>query len=156
MENQWNLIESLQEKEYMIIDIFPKQVHKDIYFEVEKFYMKKYLKTFAKKTSRIIMQIMCYFDLEIYLTEFPKKKKNHKYASLIDMDLASLKLSKIDKIVHFVICDDISSLAIIAPDCPFLISIDGGFQVTLYNLSGEHIDLIKKIVEKENLYFRKP
>ena len=156
MGNQWDLIESLQEKECMIIDVFPKQINKDIYFEVEKFYRKKYLKAFAKKMSRIIMQIMCHFDLEIYLTEFPDKKKNHKYASLVDIDLASLKLSEIDKILHFVICDDISSLAMLAPDCPFLISIDGGFQVSLYNISGEHIDLIRKIVEKENLYFRKP
>ena len=156
MGNQWDLIESLQEKECMIIDVFPKQIHKDIYFEVEKFYMKKYLKPFAKKMSRIIMQIMCYFDLEIYFTEFPEEQTNGKYASLINTDLTSLKLNEINKIIHCVICDEISSLKIVIPDCSFLISIDGGFQVSLYNISGEYLDLIRKIVEKENLYFRKP
>jgi len=156
MGNQWDLIESLQEKEFMIIDVFPKQVQKNIYFEVENFYMKKYLKDFAKKTSRIIMQIMCYFDLEIYFTEFSEEQINDKYALLIGTDLASLKLKKLNKIIHCVICDEISSLKIVVPDCSFLISIDGGFQISLYNVSGEHIDLIKKIVEKENLYLRKP
>lgn len=156
MEDKWNLIESLQEKEYMIIDVFPKQIQKEIYFEVEQIYLKKYLKDFAEKISRIIMQIMCYFDVEIYFTEFPEVLINDKYSSLIDTDLASLKLKKLNKIIHFVVCEGITSLQIVVPDCSFLISIYGEFQVVVYNVSGDNLDLIKKIVEKENLYFRKP
>lgn len=156
MKSNYDLIETLQEMDYFIIDIFPKVINRNCFFEIEKYYLKFHLEEFSDKIFRIIMQCMCYFDLEIYFSEFSDGLKNHKYAPLFDTNLANLKLKKLKKIVHCVICDEVSSLEVVIPAYSFLLSISGQFQVSLHNLPDEHLDLVRQIVEKENLYFRKP
>ncbi len=78
-----------------------------------------------------------------------------KYASLAYTNIADIALNKICNIIQYVIKHDVSSLEILVPSYEVEISIGGGFNTVIYNVSGEHLELIKSLVEHEQLYFRK-
>lgn len=155
MENVFDKIENLQEQDYYVIDIFHKNIDGHRFFELEKVYLKNYINEFAKKICKIVMQIISKYEVEIYLTEFPDGTSD-EYAELAYQNIADKKLSQLYEIVEYVILNNISSVQILIPEYNFLFSVDGEFQVIVYNVVDKHMEFIREIVEKEGLYFYQP
>lgn len=149
------LIDELHEKPAFCFDIFPKKVESERYFEIEKFFIGKYLEQYAENISQIIVQLYGYYELEIYLTELTGKTNEFpELRNLVWKNLANMKLGELCEIIKTVICTDIASVEILVPKYEFEISIGGFFNTAVFNIHGEHQELLKKIVENKQLYFR--
>lgn len=156
MENVYDKIENMQEQDYFVVDIFHNNIEGNRFFELEKFYLKNYLDEFEKKLCKIVAQIICKYEVEIYLTEFPDDTKKSEYVKLVGKNIADMKLEDIISIVAYVIKNDISSVQILVPEYNFLFSINGEFQVSVYNIVNKQKEFVTEIVEKEGLYFYQP
>lgn len=92
-----------------------------------------------------------YYDAQIYLTE------SYKIQSLypIGQNIRNQSLFKIAEIISYIIENDTSSVQVIFNTSPyFLISINGGFSIAVYNTSEEQRQLLNALVTQENLFFR--
>ena len=63
-------------------------------------------------------------------------------------------MQEIHKIISYIIKNDISSAQIIFPEKNILVSIDGGFSVTIYGKNDEVLKLVEKLVKQENLFLK--
>ena len=62
-----DIIDSLQDKHYWLIDILPKQVPAGSagqYFKVERFLLSR-LDEISRKFARILIMLNCYYDLQV-------------------------------------------------------------------------------------------
>ena len=62
-----DIIDSLQDKHYWLIDILPKQVPAGSagqYFKVERFLLSR-LDEISRKFARILIRLNCYYDLQV-------------------------------------------------------------------------------------------
>ncbi len=155
MEKILEFIEILQSSEsYYYIDCLPEKISSDRYFELEEYLMINYLDDFSQKICRIIMKMITYYDAEIYLTEFPEEKSRFKFYEYEYKNIRSKSLQEIHKIISYIIKNDISSAQIIFPEKNILVSIDGGFSVTIYGKNDEVLKLVEKLVKQENLFLK--
>jgi hypothetical protein len=150
-----NLIEELQSKnQYYIITPFSKTYGK--YFdELEEYLLKFYLDDYSNKICRIIMKVICYYDAEIYLTEFPIEKEGLNFVGLEYQNLRTQSLEKLHEIISYVIKRDVSSVEIVFPKEKSLISVSGHFQVVVYGDKSEFLKLVKDLSNAEGLFFKK-
>lgn len=145
-------IEELQESNNCyIIDYLPTTMLGKQYFEIEKFFLKNYIHEFSKKIVNIVIKLIGYYDASIYLTE------SYKIQSLypIEKNIRNKSLFEIAKIISHIIEEDISSVQIVFGTSPYaLISIGGGFSVSIYNANEEQLQLLDALVTQENLFLR--
>lgn len=62
-----DIIESLLEKPYWLIDVLPKQVPADSagqYFKVEQYFLA-HLDTLGRKFLEVLLKLNCYYDLQV-------------------------------------------------------------------------------------------
>lgn len=148
------IIDNLHEKQAYCIDIFPCTIKSEKFFEVEEVFLKRNLKQYVKKICNIILILWGIYDMEIYLTEFPSNSQYKKYASLAYQNIVDIGLDRLCKIIEYIIKHDVSSVEILVPSHEFEISICGEFNTTIYNISGEDLELIQSLVEQQQLYIR--
>lgn len=138
-------IDKLVEKECFIIDFLPKTVpvtSKGYFFEVEDYLLnnKNHNKFYKKKFERIILKLMCYYNVKIYyLDKLIEKPKPKLIKKLIDDLKNNLK------------CD----LNLIFNDEFLLVVKEQTLFLEFYNLSEEVMDLLDKISLSEGMFFRK-
>lgn len=157
MEKINEKIENLLESEYYIIDIFPKRITKNIYFEIEEYFINHYLSEYAEKISKIIIILLSYYDFEYYVVELPEEvddayKQYKKYSGQYFSDIS---ITEISDLIQTFIKSDISTLQIINVKEDFMISVNGNFSTVIFNLNKEQESFIKQIVLNEELYLRK-
>ena len=102
------------------------------------------------------MKILGYYPAQIYLTEFPDQSDNN-FMSLypVGKDIRNIPLTELDKIISYVIINDVSSVQILFGDAEkSLISINGGFSIDIYNISEKELKLFNILIEQENLFLR--
>jgi len=151
------IIESLHDdEEWYVIDYLPVTMVNPIYFDIEEYFMRTYLKNFAKKISRIIIKLIGYYPVQICLTEFPKKRKDPlKKLYPIEKNLWKMPFAELDKILTHVIINDISSVQIVFGNNPYsLISVTGGFSVTAFRFKDEQLNILERLVKQEGLFLR--
>lgn len=140
------------------IDFIPKKIENRQYKEIKQFFLNNYLDNYAEKIISILMKLTVYFNLSMFLTEFPLEldsQESKEYSQLVGTDLYSLTIEEWTRIVNFVILEDISSLQILSKQPRFLISINGKFSNELCRIPENKVELIKEIVETEGLYLLK-
>lgn len=137
------------------IDFLPKRVESTRYFDLEEYLLEKYLSDFSAKISKIIIELITYYNAEIFLTEFPDTQENIPYKELCYKNIRNMSLTQIDEIIRFVIEKDLSSVQVYFTNYQFVISINGEFSVDIYGAEKEQLSLISQLVNQENLYLKK-
>lgn len=151
-----DVINNLQENSVChYIDILPKRITGDNYFELEEYLLKTYLHDFANSISVIVIKLIHYYPAQIYLTEFYTETES-KYATLLDKDLRSFPLSELYKIISYVILHDVSSVQIVLGNDPYaVVSVNGHFSVDIYNASAECLNLLEELIRQEGLFLKR-
>lgn len=156
IKSVYSKIDDMQEKtECYYINFLPETMMSDRFSQWEEYFENVHLKDFAVKVSNVILKLMCYYEAEIYLTEFPKSMRGHKYEKFVDTNFRNLPLKKIAEVVKFIIEDGFASFNICFEEEKFLISASGYYNISFFNLKEAHVDLISKLVVQENLFFLK-
>lgn len=152
------LIDELQKNtDCYYIDFLPQKMNSSDYFKIEEFFYNTYIKDFSKKIVRIIIKLLGYYPTQICLTEFPDKTDNNfKSLYTVGEDIRNKPLAELDKLISYVITNDIASIQIILGDTEkSLISVNGGFSIDIYNISEEKLNLFTTLIEQENLFLKK-
>lgn len=156
MKNTLKIIDKLQtETAPYYIDFLPQRVESTRYFDLEEYFLEKYLFNYSAKISKIIIELISYYNTEIYLTEFPNTQENVQYKELCYKNIRNMSFTEIDKIIRLVIEKDLSSVQVYFTDYQFVISINGEFSVDIYGAENEQLSLISQLVNQENLYLKK-
>lgn len=138
------------------IDFLPQKIENKQYKEIKEFYIENYLECYADKLINILIKLTVFFDLKMYLTEFPQEldtEISKEYSKLVGSDICSFKIEEWTKIIKFVILEDISSVQILSINPRFLISIYGNFFNEFCRIPDSKKKLMKTIVEQEGLFF---
>lgn len=152
MNRDYELIDNLQiQNELFSIDILPKTIQNETYFDLEDYLLERCLKDFSSKICIIIIKLIHYYPAKIYLTEC----SDETLKDMVGNDIRQKSLFDLEKIIKYVIENDKSSVQILLSDTPFLISINGEFSVAIYNADDEQAALIESLVNQENLFLRK-
>lgn len=137
------------------VDFIPQGNHLNNYDKVKDFICTNYMEKYENRLIAILLKLMIYFELRMYLTEFPmnsKLKESKEYAKFIGTDLYSLSIEEWVPIIKFVIQENISSVQILSRSPRFLISVNGNFINEFRRIPDSHVQLIKSIVESEGLF----
>lgn len=125
-------IEELLNKEYWIIDIFPKQVKKDSdgqYFSVIEYYLKN-IKEIKRKHINLILKLNCYYDICI------EDKINPEIEDIVNT---------INNKYVFIMIND-----------SMILSEADDTHMTLFNPDNKLLELVKDIANSEGLFVWKP
>lgn len=139
-------------------DFLPQKIENKQYLEMKEFFLDNYLEIYADKVINILIKLTIYFELRMYLTDFPQEldtEISKEYAELVGTDIASLKIEEWAKIVKFVILEEVSTVQILSINPRFLISISGKFSNELCRIPDDKVEIFKRIVEHEGLYLIK-
>lgn len=159
MERFWVIrmyttIEKLQQsKKYHYIDYIPFEVENKEYLELENFFEKTFISDFAKKINNIILKMIYYLECEIYLLH-TENLEGLDYDIPFDTNIREKNVKELSYIIQQVVIRDVTSLQIYFKTKNFLISINGGFLVTIYNLPADLVLIVKKIIEQEGLVLK--
>ncbi len=154
MNKVYTVIEKLQQLEkYHYIDYIPFEVENKEYLELENFLEKTFIKDFAKKVSNIILKLIYYLDCEIYLLN-SENFRELDYDIPFDTNIRGRNVEELSYIIQQVVIRDVTSLQIYFNTANFLVSIDGGFLVSIYNLPFNLSMTLKKIIEQEGLVLK--
>ena len=94
-----------------------------------------------------------YVPYTIYLTA-PDKIISDQEEFSFDVDIRNSTPEKIANAIRQVILTDFSSVQILFSNPEFLVSIGGGFSVTIYNLPKDMIILFEQLVNHEGLFLK--
>lgn len=146
----------LLEGECYFIDILPKKIESEQYFELEDYLCENYLETFAEKIKNIIIKLIHYYPAHIFMTE-SSKEPPEGWDNVVGQDIRSKSLSEIADMITHVITQDFSSMNILlSHNGEFtLVSVNGEFSVDIYNPDEEVLNLITMLVQQEGLFIRK-
>ncbi|MBQ5361059.1 MAG: hypothetical protein IIU47_08470 [Lachnospiraceae bacterium] len=152
-------IEELQDLgEVWVIDYLPRRMKGKDFFELEEVLRDRYLEEFSDKIVRILLKLLCYLPCEVYLTELPRDYEGALKEIPAETDLRSMPLAALADLIALVIREDVSSVQILAGECPcFNLSVNGEFSVDLHGLARdmEEWDLVDALVRQEGLFLRK-
>lgn len=148
-------IDLLQEsKSYYFIDYIPYNTSNPDFLELEDYFEKNYLSEFAEKIVRITLKITYLYPCQIYLTA-PDKIISGLEEFSFDVDVRKNSTpEKIANAIRQVILKDFSSVQILFSNPEFLVSIDGGFSVTIYAPPKDVILLFEQLVNHEGLFLK--
>jgi len=154
MMDMLEAIESLHERStYYYIDYIPHNPESPAYLELEEYYDKTYLHTFADKISRVMLQLMWQYPCRVCLGE--AAKQIGKYNEILPFtDIRHYSPEQLADIIKTVIVEDFNQLSILFFDVKALISIDGGFQVVLYHTSEDMVAFVKQLCQAEGLFLK--
>ena len=151
----YELIDSLQESEdYYYIDYIPYTTDDSEYLELEEYFIKTYLESFSQKISRIILKLIYCYQCEIYLTE-PLGKIPEDFNFLFNTNIRRNTPDRLSYVIRQIILNDFSSIDILFTEFTFLITIEGEFAVTIYNVPDEVVQLLNQLVQQEGLFLKK-
>lgn len=151
----YELIDSLQESEdYYYIDYIPYTTDDSEYLELEEYFIKTYLESFSKKISRIMLKLIYYYPCEIYLTE-PLGKIPEDFNVLFNTNIRKNTPDRLSYVIRQIISNDFSSIDILFTEPVFLITIEGEFAVTIYNVPDKSVQLLNQLVQQEGLFLKK-
>ncbi len=151
-----DLIDELHEGAGYIIDILPKTMESEGYFELEEYLMDTYIDEYAEKIVRIVLKIINYYSAQIFLTELPENYCGELKNYPVDTDINGLDIKELADIIRYIIKNDISSVQLLLGDSPYFnISISGGFNIDIYGAADDDLELIEMLVRQEGLFLRK-
>ncbi len=147
-------IESLHESDiYYYIDYIPHNPESPAYLELEEYYEKTYLPAFADKISRIMLQLMWEYPCHVCIGE--TTKQIGKYNEIQPFtDIRHYSPEQLADIIKTVILEEFNNLAVVFSNVTVLISINGGFQVVLYQPSEDMIAFVKMLCQAEGLFLK--
>lgn len=154
----YELIESFQKSDdYYFIDFVPYETTDVSFLDLEEYFESTYLFTFADKISRIALKMIYFLHCEIYLTEAPIPVELEHEISFDD-NIRNSSPDKLAYIINKIVSMDFSSVQIIFTEPQFLMSIDGGFSVSIYKPTDQVLQILQKLVSQEGLFlkYRKP
>lgn len=140
------------------IDFIPKQGNERNYDVVKNYITSHYLEVYEDKIIRILLKLMIYFNLKMYLTDFPielKSALSKEYSRLVGTDLMSLPIEKWTKVIKYILKEHVSSIQILSIQPRFLISIESEFANELRRIPNSCVNLLRSIVESEGLFLIK-
>lgn len=138
------------------IDFFPTTFGENSnFFEFEEFLQKNYYANFAKKISFIILSLISFYDSSIYLMD--EEFDNKKLRDLRHVDLNNLSYDEINKIIDYLVKNEISGLKIGLKDKNnlALLLFEGGLRVSFFNLDTSQREIIEKLVLSQGFFFKK-
>lgn len=148
-------IEKLQQLPYKIIDIFPEQISQDnsrFYHEVESYLLRsRALQRFADSVISLILKLLCYERADILIIDETENSWLKPYQGKW---LAEAPVEKLSSVMRHIITKDHGSMHLLFAEHDSLISIDGGFSITVY-APGERLDnLLTALCQSEELFYR--
>jgi hypothetical protein len=148
------IIQSLHDlEEYYYIDFIPYETTDVHFLELEEYFETTYLPLFAEKVSRIALKLIYFYQCEIYLSESPKLVElEHEFS--FDVNIRNSSPDKLAYIIKKIVSIDSSSVQILFSEPQFLMSINGGFSVSIYASTGEVVQLLQKLVSQEGLFLK--
>ena len=138
---------------YYYIDYIPHNPVSPAYLELEEYYEKTYLPAFADKISRILLQVMWEYPCRVCLGEVSKRIDRYQEIEPFT-DIRHYVPEHLAEIIKTVIVDDFNELSILTLDSKSLITVRGGFQVTLYEPSEEMVSFVKLLCQSEGLFLK--
>ena len=149
-------IEALQNKPYGVIDIFPETIsaeNQPIYQAVEQYFLRtSLLPRFAESIVTIILRLVCYERAEIFITEAPE---NHWLTPYSNKWLSGEPIEILAAVFKHIVTKDVSSAQILLIDANCLISLDGGFTVSVYQPNEQLEQYLLPLVQAEGLFYHK-
>ena len=145
--------ELVEQESYYYIDYIPHNPTSPEYLELEAYYIKTYLSTFADKISRIILQLIWEYPCHVCLGEMTKQTEKYSQISPFT-DLRHHSPEYLANMIKNVIQEDFSYLSVLLLDKQTLINIGGEFHVVLYQPSDEMIIFTKMLCQAEGLFLK--
>ena len=138
---------------YYYIDYIPHNPESSAYLELERYYERTYLHTFADKISRIMLQVMWEYPCHVCLGEMDKQLE--QYAHILPYtDIRCYTPAQLADIIKTVIIEDFTVLSILLLDGRSLINVQGFFQVVLYEPPENLISFVKLLCQAEGLFLK--
>lgn len=148
-------VEELQQaKKYYLLDIFPEQVPDENvrYFAVERFLMKgKTLQRYAERVGIIVLKLLCFEEADIYLVG---TETDSWYEPFEGINLSDITVEQLATVMKAVITRDSGALMVLFKNSGALISIEGGFQTTVYCSDHAMLRRIALLGQAEGIFFR--
>ncbi|WP_143320955.1 hypothetical protein [Clostridium sp. HBUAS56010] len=150
----FEVIENLQDlDEYYYIDFIPYETSDVHFLELEEYFETSYLPLYAEKISRIALKLIYFYLCEIYLTESPIPVDLEHEISF-NVNIRNSSPDKLAYIIKKIVSMDFSSVQILFSEPQFLMSINGGFLVSFYQLTDEVLQILQKLVSQEGLFLK--
>lgn len=141
--------------EFYYIDYVPYETYGAKFLELETFFEKTYIHSFAKKVARIALKLIYYYPCEgIYLSSVPIKPASPKYQFNFNKNLLDSSPKKLTYFMKQIITKDFSSVQILFSEPVFLISFNGGFSNAIYQPTAEVLELLKLLTKQEGLFLK--
>lgn len=150
----YEMIDLFQESDdYYYIDFIPYEATEEKFLELERYFERTYLRTFAKKMTRIALKMIYRYPCEIIFTEsaIPVKLK---YEMPFYEDIRNSTPEKLAYFINKIVTKDFSSMQILFSEPQFLMSIAGGFSVTVYQPTNEVLQILKMLIAQEGLFLK--
>lgn len=151
-------IEKFQQvEEYYYVDYIPDKCCGDRFHEFEEFFWKHYTKEYVHKITKIVLTMLAYSEAHIVMTEFPEEYiGEYRYICEEERDIASESFEFISKVIEFVLTKEVSSVQVLLGEKPeMLVSIYGKNSIEIISASDNKLNLVRQLVEREGLYFKR-
>jgi hypothetical protein len=150
----YEMIDLFQESDdYYYIDFIPYEANDVRFLELEEYFERTYIRSFAKKITRIALKLIYRYPCEIIFTEsaIPVKLK---YEMPFYENIRNSTPDKLAYFINKIIIKDFSSMQILFSEPQFLFSIDGGFCVSVYQPTDEVLQILKMLIGQEGLFLK--
>jgi hypothetical protein len=150
----YEMIDLFQDSDdYYYIDFIPYEANDVTFLELEEYFERTYLRSFAKKITRIALKMIYRYPCEIIFTEsvIPVKLK---YEMPFYEDIRNSTPDKLAYFINKIITKDFSSMQILFSEPQFLFSIQGGFSIALYQPTDEVLQILKMLIGQEGLFLK--
>ncbi|WP_313076168.1 hypothetical protein [Lacrimispora sp.] len=150
----YEMIDLFQESDdYYYIDFIPYEANDVTFLELEEYFERTYLRSFAKKITRIALKMIYRYPCEIIFTESTKIAKL-KYEMPFYENIPNSTPDKLAYFINKIITKDFSSMQILFSEPQFLLSISGGFSVAIYQPTDEVLQILKMLIGQEGLFLK--
>lgn len=120
------------------------------YDNLEKYFIENYLLDYCESVTKIILRLICYYDSEVSLTESFDKSSLKKYEYT---DFRNSGLDEISRVIKVVLFEGKTTMNIYIPSIDSLITLNSGFDATVFSKNENFIKEVKLYTESEKLFF---
>lgn len=150
----YEMIEHLQElDDFYYIDFIPYEAPDVKFLELEEYFESTYLRSFAKKITRIALKLIYRYPCDIFLTESPIPVPL-KYEIPFNENIRNNTPEKLAYFINKIVSKDFSSMQIMFSEPQFLMSINGGFSAVVYQPTDEVLEILQKLIGQEGLFLK--
>jgi hypothetical protein len=150
----YEMIELLQElDDFYYIDYIPYEATDVKILELEEYFERTYLRPYAKKITRIALKLIYRYTCDIFLTE-SLKPVPLKYEITFNENIRNYTPEKLAYFINKIVSEDFSSMQIMFSEPQFLMSINGGFSVAVYQPTNEVLPILQKLIGQEGLFLK--